>query len=212
MCHWKPPSVLLNTQELHTKCRQHKDVLCGFLHIFRQDSDTKKNHHVCLYTQKSMNKNQSSPKVYTFRFSCWNCSCNGKEYLVQFSWLIPWAGQHSVHKMLGFWRCYLDCLLSDLLSVYVAVMTLLWAIGVWPQRHLLKSSPRNDFKLFSGYWLIWLYCIIGFLDLIIKAFDNQTEIWSWLSRPLIIKLFEMLDDNHDYFVYKTFTHKSNKPD
>jgi len=29
---------------------------------------------------------------------------------------------------------------------------------------------------------------------------------------LIIKLFEMLDDNHDYFVYKTFTHKSNKPD
>jgi hypothetical protein len=24
--------------------------------------------------------------------------------------------------------------------------------------------------------------------------------------------FVLIDDNHDYFVYKTFTHKSNKPD
>ncbi len=61
---------------------------------------------------------------------------------------------------------------------------------------------------------IWVLIdlIIGFLGLIIKAFDNQTEIWGWLSSPLIIKRFEILDDNHDYFVYKTFTHKSNKPD
>ncbi len=69
------------------------------------------------------------------------------------------------------------------------------------------SRTRNDIKLFFGYWLIWLCCIIGFLGLIIKAFDNQTESWSSLSSPLIIKLFEMLDDNYDYFVYKTFTHK-----
>ena len=57
-----------------------------------------------------------------------------------------------------------------------------------------RYPPRNDIKLFLGYWLIWLCCIIGFLGLIIKAFDNQTEIWAWLSSPLIIKLFEMLDD------------------
>ncbi len=54
--------------------------------------------------------------------------------------------------------------------------------------------------------------LIWFLVLIIRAFDNQTEIWSCLSSPLIIKLFEMLEDNHDYFVYKTFTLKSNKSD
>ncbi len=54
--------------------------------------------------------------------------------------------------------------------------------------------------------------IIGFLDLIIQTFDNQTERWVWLSNPLRIKPFEILDDNHDYFVYETFTHKSNKPD
>jgi hypothetical protein len=71
----------------------------------------------------------------------------------------------------------------------------------------LLRFPRNDMKLFFGYWLIWLCCIIGFLGLIIKTFDNQTESWAWLSSPLIIKLFEMLDDNHDYFVYKTFTYK-----
>ncbi len=35
---------------------------------------------------------------------------------------------------------------------------------------------RNDIKLFGGYWLIWLCCIIGFLVLIIKSFDNQTDI------------------------------------
>jgi hypothetical protein len=62
-------------------------------------------------------------------------------------------------------------------------------------------------SFFLGYWLIWLCCIIGSLGLVIKAFDNHTESWAWLSSPLIIKLFEILDDDHDYFVYKTFTHK-----
>ncbi len=85
-----------------------------------------------------------------------------------------------------------------------------WHVGgaVWK----MVCPARNDIKLLFGYWLIWLYCIIGFLGLLIKAFDNQTESWAWLSSPLIIKLFEILDDNHDFFVYKTFTHKSNKAD
>ncbi len=59
------------------------------------------------------------------------------------------------------------------------------------------------------FWVL-IDLIIGFLGLIIKEFDNQTENWAWLSSPLIIKLFEMLDDNHDYFVYKTFTHESKQ--
>ncbi len=68
----------------------------------------------------------------------------------------------------------------------------------------------------SSFFWILIDLIIGFLDLIIKTFDNQTEIWTWLSSPLLIKPFEIPDeninDNHDYFVYKTFDHKSNKPD
>jgi len=40
--------------------------------------------------------------------------------------------------------------------------------------------------------------IIGFLVLIIKAFDNQTET------------FEMLDDNHDYFVLQNVRWESAK--
>ena len=35
--------------------------------------------------------------------------------------------------------------------------------------------------------------IPGFLGLIIKVFDNQTESWSWLSKDLIIKFFEIFD-------------------
>ncbi len=65
---------------------------------------------------------------------------------------------------------------------------------------------------YQAFFWVLIDLIIGFLGLIIKAFDNQTEIWAWLSNPLIIKLFEMLDDYHDYFVYKTFTHKSNNTD
>jgi hypothetical protein len=88
-----------------------------------------------------------------------------------------------------------------------------WVSRLWTSFDLyylhILLTPRNDIKFFFGYWLIWLCYIIGFLVLII---DNQTESWSWLSSPLIINLFEMLDDNHDYFVYKTFPHKSNKPD
>ena len=61
---------------------------------------------------------------------------------------------------------------------------------------------------YQAFFWVLIDLIIGFLGLIIKAFDNQTEICPWLSIPLIIKLFEMLDDHHDYFVYKTFTHKA----
>ena len=63
---------------------------------------------------------------------------------------------------------------------------------------------------YQAFFGVMIDLIIGFLGLMIKALDNQTEIWAWLSNPLIIKLFEMLDDNHDYFVYKTFTHKSKQ--
>jgi hypothetical protein len=65
---------------------------------------------------------------------------------------------------------------------------------------------------YQAFWGVLIDLIIGFLGLIINAFDNQTKSWAWLSSPLIIKLFVILDDNHDYFVYKTFTHTSNKPD
>jgi hypothetical protein len=61
---------------------------------------------------------------------------------------------------------------------------------------------------YQDFFWVLIDLMIGFLGLIIKAFDNQTEIWAWLSSPLIIKLFEKLDDNHDYFVHKTFTHKA----
>jgi hypothetical protein len=61
---------------------------------------------------------------------------------------------------------------------------------------------------YQGFFGVLIYLIIVFLGLIIKAFDNQTEIWAWLSSPLIIKLFETLDDKHVYVVYKTFTHKA----
>ncbi len=70
-------------------------------------------------------------------------------------------------------------------------------------------SPIHTKEWYQAFFWVLIDLIIGFLGLIIKAFDNQTEIWSWLSSPLIIKLFEILDDNHDYFVYKTFTHKPN---
>ena len=53
---------------------------------------------------------------------------------------------------------------------------------------------------FSPLLLVLIDVIIGFLGLFIKDFDNQTESWACLSSPLIIKLFEILDDNHDYFV------------
>ena len=43
---------------------------------------------------------------------------------------------------------------------------------------LCSHIPRNDIKLFFGYWLTWLCCIIGFLGLIIKAFDNQTYVYT----------------------------------
>jgi hypothetical protein len=65
---------------------------------------------------------------------------------------------------------------------------------------------------YQSFWGVLIDLMFGFLSLIIKTFDNQTEMWSSLSIPLIINLFEILDDNHDYFVYKTFAHKSNKPD
>jgi hypothetical protein len=84
--------------------------------------------------------------------------------------------------------------------------------------------PKGTYHAF--FW-VSIDLIIGFLGLILKSLDNQTEIWAGLSSPLIIKLFEMLDDNNDDFVYKTcdvysqikqarlkplFTHKSKKPD
>jgi hypothetical protein len=80
-------------------------------------------------------------------------------------------------------------------------------------RELSWVKMQRSFFMASKAWyqaFFWVLIdlIIGFLGLIIKEFDNQTEIWAWLSSPLIIKLFEMLDDNHDYFVYKTFTHKA----
>ncbi len=37
------------------------------------------------------------------------------------------------------------------------------------------TPARHDIKFF--YWVL-IDLIIGFLGLIIKAFDNQTEIWS----------------------------------
>jgi hypothetical protein len=37
------------------------------------------------------------------------------------------------------------------------------------------SQGRNDIKHFFG---VLIDLIIGFLGLIIKAFDNQTEIWA----------------------------------
>ena len=70
-------------------------------------------------------------------------------------------------------------------------------------------TDKNTYEAFFG---VLIDLIIGFLVWIIKSFDSQTKNWVWLSDPVIIKLFEILDDNHDYFVYKTFTHKSNKPD
>jgi hypothetical protein len=73
------------------------------------------------------------------------------------------------------------------------------------------SAPMEQVMI-SSFFGVFIDLIIGFFVLIIKSFDNQTEIWAWLSSPLIVKLFEVLDDDHDYFVYKTFTHKSNKPD
>jgi hypothetical protein len=45
----------------------------------------------------------------------------------------------------------------------------------------VSDNARNDIKLF---FLVLIDLIIGFLGLIIKAFDNQTEIWS------IIKPFD----------------------
>ncbi len=42
---------------------------------------------------------------------------------------------------------------------------------------------------YQAFFWVLIDLIIGFLTLIIKAFDNQTEIWDWLSSPLIIKLF-----------------------
>ncbi len=70
----------------------------------------------------------------------------------------------------------------------------------------------TDKGIYQIFWGVLIDLMFGFLGLMIKSFDIQTESWAWLSRPLIIKFFEMLDDNHDYFVYKTFTHKSNKTD
>jgi hypothetical protein len=50
------------------------------------------------------------------------------------------------------------------------------------------------------------------LGLIIKTLIIRERVTDWLWIPFMVKLFEILDDNHDYFVYKTFTHKSNYPD
>ncbi len=75
-----------------------------------------------------------------------------------------------------------------------------------------QSLPWADKEWYQAFFWVLIDLIIGFFGLIIKVFDHQTEIWAWLSSPLIIKLCELLDDNHDYFVYKTFTHKSNKTD
>ncbi len=61
----------------------------------------------------------------------------------------------------------------------------------------------------------------GFLDLIIKPFDHQTDIFRELC--LIIKPFDnqafweiwliiLIIKLFDYFVYKPFPHKPNKPD
>ncbi len=38
----------------------------------------------------------------------------------------------------------------------------------------VSSRTRNDIKLFLGYWLIWLCCIIGFLGLY-KTFTNKSN-------------------------------------
>ncbi len=54
------------------------------------------------------------------------------------------------------------------------------------------SSFLGSIDWYQVFWGVLIDLIIGFLVLIIKTFDNQTEIWSWLSNPLIIKLFEML--------------------
>ncbi len=85
--------------------------------------------------------------------------------------------------------------------------------GAYPgTRHEICEDWVRIKEWYHAFWGVLIDLIIGFLGLIIKSFDNQTERWTWLSNPLIIKLFEMLDDNHDYFVYKRFTHKSNKSD
>jgi hypothetical protein len=80
--------------------------------------------------------------------------------------------------------------------------------GVWDS----QEFPFWGKEWYQAFLRVSIDLIIGFLDLIIKTFEYQTETWDWLSIPLIINLFEMIDDNHDYFVYKTFTHKSNKTD
>jgi len=52
--------------------------------------------------------------------------------------------------------------------------------GTWVQRTKLQA--------FLG---VLIDLIIELLDLIIKSLDNQTEIWTWLSSPLIVKSFEI---------------------
>ena len=95
--------------------------------------------------------------------------------------LVPWWEHPSLVYADVCWRMLTYAVCWRMLT-YAAVTFTGWGLG------------------FSPLLLVLIDLISGFLGLIIKDFGNQTESWAWLWSPLIITLFEILDDNHDYFV------------
>ena len=64
------------------------------------------------------------------------------------------------------------------------------------------KKNRRDFKVtYQAFWGVLIDLIMELLGLIIKSFDNQTEIWAWLSSPLIIKLLRYLIDNQVIWLF-----------
>jgi len=169
--------------------------------------------------------------LYPSRFVVWELSDLSVMWGSVAGWSTTTHRFHSVSSssMSSLHRCAIPTTLlvrqtdraEDLLLQLEKVILTIELLGIV----FLEEEPHNIFSPFGRdqpiilnkewyqtFFLVLIDFLLGFLGLIIKVFDNQTEIWTWLSSPLIIKLFEMFDDNHDYFVYNTVTHKSNKSD
>ncbi len=101
------------------------------------------------------------------------------------------------------------CLGGNPLSTKVGWVTVGWSVvGVlhglkmeWRCTNMTETRSKDTYQTFL--WVL-IDLIIGFLGLILKSFGNQTESWSWLWSPLIIRLFEILDWKSSHLIQGTF--------